>query len=319
MNASLIQRRARRHTSDLALTLAAVLLAGLGLVATPRPAVAASAPTNAPMILVNVSWQDLQANVNGICDAGKAGRFTHLLKNVSATATPASAANYLTVAAKCGYKVFFHFSATISGGTVYPSRVARWVAAVKSSPTLAGYLSVKEPSWIGINATEIRSLYKAFRAADPAHPVMALFGDIPNFGDSANPYTAGMADIVMVDWYPVETGARGCSTRGTTYVANGPKWLSTKVKPRVAARTPGVPVYVMVQTHKYLAPRCHKKQLPTKALLERQVREAFIYGGARGIAFHTWSNTNYQSDQKRNPTLFGWMKSIADRVHAGTF
>jgi hypothetical protein len=298
------------------LSAACLLFAGL----IPAPAAAAPiGPTNAPMILQNVSWQDLAANVSGICSAGKAGRFTHLMKNVAANSTLSAPRTYLVEAAKCGYKVWFHFSGTISGSTVYPARVARWVNAVDWSPHVAGYLSVKEPSWSGIGAVKIRSLYRAFKAADPKHPVMALFGDIPHFGDAANPYTAGMADVVMVDWYPVETASGGCSSTGRTYITTGPKWYSTKVKPRVRAATPTVHVYVMVQTHKYLAPRCHKKQVPTQALLDRQVREAFVYAGARGIAFHVWSNTNYQLDQRRSPTVFGWMKSIADRVHGGTF
>lgn len=302
----------------LGLFVVSAILAG-GMLPGAVAAVVSGAPADAPMLLQNVPWQDLRTNKNGICDAGKAGRFTHLLKNIPAGSTLTAPVNYLNEAAACGYKVFFHFSGTISGGTVYPSRVARFVNAVKGHPNLAGYLSVKEPSWVGISASEIRALYRAHKAADPAHPVMALFGDIPHFGDAANPYTAGMADIVMVDWYPVETAYSGCSMSGTSYRSDGPKWYSTKVKPRVAARTPGVPVYVMVQTHKYLAPRCHKKQLPTQGRLERQVREAFVYAGAKGIAYHTWSNTSYASDEARNPTMFNWMKSISDRVRAGTF
>jgi hypothetical protein len=190
---------------------------------------------------------------------------------------------------------------------------------VKNHPALYGYLSVKEPSWIGISASEIRALYKAIKAADPAHKVVALFGDIPHFGDSANPYTTGMADIVMVDWYPVETASGGCSSSGTSYITNGPKWYSTKVYPKVHAVTPRAPIWVMVQTHKYLAPRCHKKQLPTQALLNRQVREAFVSARASGIAFHTFENSNYTMDQRRSSTMIPWMKQLSAAVHAGTF
>ena len=266
------------------------------------------------MMLVNVPWQDLRANRRGICD----GAFQVVIKNVSASSALSAPVNYLNEAQKCGLKVVFHFSATISGGTVYPTRVARWVKAVRSHPSLAGYLSVKEPSWVGINGSEIRVLYRAFKAADPNHPVYALFGNIPHFGERVNPYTRGMADVVMVDWYPVETASRGCSRTGTSYVSTGPSWYA-KVSRAVATTTPGVAIIAMLQTHKYLAPTCHKKQLPTKALLWRQAREALTYGGVSGLAFHTWTNTNYQMDQLRNPTMVGWMKELSGQVRGGTF
>jgi hypothetical protein len=294
----------------------AAALLGLGMLAgaTAPRADAVAYPTSAPMILQNVSWQDLAANRHGICN----GAFTHVIKNVSPTQTTTSARNYLAKAQVCGVKVIFHFSKTISGGTVYPSRVAGWVNAVKNHPSLAGYLSVKEPSWVGISAYEIRLMYKAFKKADPTHPVYALFGDIPHFGWKQNPYTGGMADVVMVDWYPVETLRGGCSRMGTYYIPNGPKWYKA-VKAKVAKTTPGKPVYVMVQTHKYLKAGCHKKQLPSKTLLWRQVREAFTYAGAQGIAFHTWDNSNYNSDMRRNGTMTGYVKTLSAQVRAGTF
>lgn len=290
-----------------------IVLAALAGAFAPRVS-AISYPTNAPMMLQNVPWQDLRANRHGICN----GQFTHVIKNVSASSALTAPVNYLNEARKCGVKVVFHFSATVIRNNIYPSRVARWVKAVRSHPSLAGYLSVKEPSWTGISAYEIRTLYKAFKAADPNHPVYALFGDIPHFGDSVNPYTGSMADIVMVDWYPVETKNGGCSSYGTYFQPNGPTWFD-KVRRVVASRTPGRPVYAMVQTHKYLAPRCHKKQLPSKTLLFKQVRQAFLYGQAKGIAFHTWTNSNYDMDQRRNPTMVGWMKEISRLVRAGTF
>lgn len=303
----------RRASSRLATGLVAASLL-LGVLGATGASAAITYPTDAPMILQGVPWQDLRANTHGICN----GQFTHVIKNVAASASTTSAVNYLNEAKKCGLKVIFHFSATISGGTVYPTRVAKWVNAVKAHPNLDGYLSVKEPSWVGINGTEIRALYKAFRVADPNHKVYALFGDIPHFGDTVNPYTAGMADVVMVDWYPVETWSGGCATRGTYYIPYGTKWFA-KVRNVVAAKTPGRPVYAMVQTHKYLAPRCHKKQLPPKNLLWRQVREAFTYGSVKGIAFHTWTNSGYNMDEVRNPMMVGWMKELSGLVRAGTF
>jgi hypothetical protein len=270
--------------------------------------------TNTPMILHSVSLADITSNRGHICHS----TFTHVIKTFS---TISNTRNYLTAAATCGLKVIAFFSSTVNytTGTVYPSRVAAWVNIAKGYPALWGYLTVKEPSWNRISASEIRSLYHAFRVADPSHPVMALFGDIPHFGSTANPYTAGMANVVMVDWYPIETSRSGCSLSGTTYITYGPKWYSTKVRPTVAAKTPGVPIWVMVQTHKTLAPTCHKKQLPTLSLLQREVREAFTYAGATGIAFHMWDNTSYTMDDRRNPTMISWMKSIAASVAAGTF
>jgi hypothetical protein len=309
------QRPTRLGALAVIATTLAILASALASGLVPRVTAAAVVyPTDAPMILQNVPWQDLRYNRHGICN----GAFTHVMKNIPASGTLTSPVNYLNEAQACGLKVIFHFSGTLSGGTVYPSRVARWVNAVKNHANLDGYLTVKEPSWIGVSASEIRALYKAYKAADPNHTVYTLFGDIPHFGDSANPYTAGMADVVMVDWYPVETRNLGCATWGTSYRADGTKWFA-KVRRVVNTKTPGKPVYAMVQTHKYLAPRCHKKQLPTKSLLWRQVREAFTYGSVKGVAFHTWSNSSYNMDEVRNPTMVGYMKQLSALVRAGTF
>jgi hypothetical protein len=296
------------------LSLLVALVAGLGGSAFGADSAGATVvyPVTAPMILNNVSPDDQLANTRGVCN----GSFQLVIRGISSTT---NALRYLDAAQACHLKAVLYLAPTVSGGTVYPSRVAALVRAVKNHPALYGYLSVKEPSWTGISGYEIRSLYKAIKAADPNHPVVALFGDIPHFGDTVNPYTAGMADIVMVDWYPVETASSGCSSTGTSYVANGPKWFSTKVYAKVHATTPRAPIWVMVQTHKYLAPSCHKKQLPTQSLLSRQVREAFVYAHASGIAFHTFENGNYTMDERRNATMVGWMKTLSAAVHAGTF
>jgi hypothetical protein len=269
-------------------------------------------PKTAPMILNNVSPDDLLANVRGVCN----GSFDLVIRGIS---SGTNAIRYLNAAQQCGLKAILYLAPAVSGGTVYPSRVAPLVNAVKNHPALYGYLTVKEPSWVGITGSEIRALYKAVKAADRVHPVMALFGDIPHFGDTRNPYTTGMADIVMVDWYPVETASNGCSSSGTSYIPYGPKWYKTKVYPKVHTVTPNVPIWVMVQTHKYLAPSCHKKQRPTQSLLYRQVREAFAYAHATGIAFHTFDNPNYNLDQRRDGTMVSWMKQLSSQIRAGTF
>jgi hypothetical protein len=266
-----------------------------------------------PMVLQNVSLADITANYNGICNGG----FTHVMK---AAAGPNNAVNYLNAAQRCGLKVIMSFPETVnhSLGRVYPSKVPYWVNLVKNHPALFGYLTVKEPSWNRLNVTEIRSIYTAFHRADPNHPVVAIFGDIPHFDQVGNRWATGMADILVVDWYPVETLNGGCSRTGTHYITTGPKHF-TKVRTTVATKTPGTPVWLMAQTHKNLNPSCHKKQGPTESLLRRQVREAFRYLGATGFAFHTWSNTGYQRDQRRSPATVRWMRTIANQVHAGTF
>ena len=285
-----------------------------GVLGSSGASAAITYPTDAAMVLHNVPNADMLNNTHGICD----GAFTHVIRNVGGAA---GALRALDAAQACGLKmiVFFSEIANHSTGVVYPSRVAPLVNAVKDHPALYGYLTVKEPSWVGITAKEIRSLYWAVKAADRTHPVVAIFGDIPHFGETRNPYTTGMADIVVVDWYPVETASGGCSSTGTSYIKYGPKWFSTKVRPTVEAKTPGRPIWVMVQTHKYLAPSCHKKQRPSATLLDRQVREAFGYARAKGIAFHVFRNDNYNLDQRRDAGMVKAMKAVSNRVRAGTF
>lgn len=268
---------------------------------------------DAPMILQNVSLEDVLANKRGICNGG----FTHVMKNA---AGPNNAINYLDAAQKCGLKVIYFFPETVRHdlGRVYPSRVAYWVRVVKDHPALWGYLTVKEPSWNRISVTEIRSMYTAFKKADPKHPVTAIFGDIPHFNQPGNYYGKGMVDVLTVDWYPVETANNGCSRTGVDVVTTGPKHLAN-VRAVVNRKTPGTPIWLMVQTHKNLAPTCHKKQRPTEAQLRKQVRHGFTYAKVSGIAFHTFQNTNYAMDQRRDPSMITWMRTIADQVHAGTF
>jgi len=287
----------------------ALLVGALGSPIGAGAVVAPSSPTTAPMIIQEVPVWDLERNTNGICASGA----TLVIKNAAGTF---NAANYLDKAQACGLKVIFAFPETVdyATGVVYPSRVAAWVREVKSHPATFGYLSIKEPSWSRINATEIRAMYRAFRAADGTKPVIALFGDLPGFGTSRNPYTTGMANIVMFDWYPVET------TTGTNsiYLTGATKWFP-RAKSIVNRVTPGRPVWLMVQTHKYLKPVSHKKQRPTQAQLWRQVRDGFTLLGAKGIAFHTWRNTNYSRDQLRDPQMVSWMKTLFSQVKAGTF
>ncbi|MEP6638128.1 MAG: hypothetical protein ABJC39_02165 [Chloroflexota bacterium] len=299
-------RSAWRPASLALMGVLAATVLGVGNVAAVQ-----TVPT--PMVLQNVSLSDIATNRGGICNGG----FTHVMKSA---AGPNNARNYLDAAARCGLKVIMSFPETVnqSTGRVYPSKVPYWVNLVKNHPALFGYLTVKEPSWNGLNVTEIRAIYAAFHRADPTHPVLAIFGDIPHFDMPGNRWATGMADILIVDWYPVETLRNGCSATGTYYIPTGPRHF-TRVRTTVATKTPGTPIWLMAQTHKNLAPTCHKKQGPTETSLRRQVREAFRYLGATGVAFHTWSNTSYQRDERRSPATVRWMRTIANEVHAGTF
>jgi hypothetical protein len=208
--------------------------------------------------------------------------------------------NYLNEAAKYRQKVVVYFTDTVDypHGLVYPSRIASWVTKVKAHPALYGYLSVKEPSWNHISVAEMRSLRNAYRAADPSHPVIALLGDIPHFGTTANPWTSGIANILWIDWYPV-TYSRG-------YIATASTWFP-KVRAYVNRVTPGVPIWLMVQGHGY---RPGDRRTPTPAQLTRQVNDGDRYLQANGIVFYTWKNNLYDSDFSRNPTLWSTARSL---------
>jgi hypothetical protein len=266
-----------------------------------------------PMVLQNVPLEDVLANKGGICNGG----FTHVMKSA---AGPNNARNYLDAAQRCGLKVIMSFPETInhSLGRVYPSKVAHWVNIVKNHPALFGYLTVKEPSWNRLSVTEIRSIYSAFHKADPNHPVLAIFGDIPHFNQTGNYWGTGMANILMIDWYPVETARNGCSKTGVDVISTTAKRFKN-VRAIVNRKTPGKPIWLMVQTHKNLAPSCHRKQRPTEAQLRKQVRDGYTYAKIVGVAFHTFDNSSYASDQRRDPTMVGWMRTIANEIHAGTF
>jgi hypothetical protein len=207
---------------------------------------------------------------------------------------------YLDEAARFRQKVLFYFTDTVdyTKGMIKTSAIAGWVAKVKNHPATYGYLSVKEPSWSGISLAEMRSLYSAYRAADPNHPVVALLGDTPNFGSSQNPWGTGVANVLWVDWYPVTYSRGYIGTASTNF---------PKVRAKVAATTPGTPIWLMVQGH---GNRPGDRRTPTAAELTRQVNDGFRYLGAAGIAFYTWKNAQYDSDFVRNPKLWATARSL---------
>jgi hypothetical protein len=220
-----------------------------------------------------------------------------LVKAFSPSMNPVT---YLNEAAKYNQRVLVYFTDTVdyAAGTIKTSVIPGWVAKVKGHPALYGYLSVKEPSWNRISLGEMRSLYQAYKSADTGHPVVALLGDTPHFGTSANPWSSGVANILWVDWYPV-TYSRGYIGAAST---NFPK-----VKSYVAATTPGTPIWLMVQGHGY---RAGDQRTPTAAELRRQVSDGTRFLGAAGIAFYTWRNPLYESDFARNPALWDVAQSL---------
>ena len=116
-----------------------------------------------------------------------------------------------------------------------------WVNIVKNHPALFAYLTVKEPSWNRLSVTEIRSIYSAFHKADPTHPVIAIFGDIPHFNMTGNKWGTGMADILMVDWYPVETAEQRLLADRDPLHQHRPEALHQRQERPSPARRPGRP------------------------------------------------------------------------------
>ena len=68
---------------------------------------------------------------------------------------------------------------------------------MKSHPATFGYVSVKEPSWSRINASEIRAMYRAFKAADPAKPVIALFAHHPPYRPPPHPNPHAQGNLIF--------------------------------------------------------------------------------------------------------------------------
>lgn len=275
-------------------------LAGTLLALTALPAASAGAATTystkAPFALWEVNMDEV-VSMDGI-------EMGLLVKSFS---PGMNIVRYLDRAQSIGKKVVVHFNDVIQNGTVYPSRIKPWTDKVKSHPALWGYLSVKEPSWVGVSLSEMRTLYRAFRSADPGHRVIALLGDTPHFGTSQNPWGTGVANMLWVDWYPVS-----CS-RG--YIANASLHFP-KIRSYVDRVTPGTQIWLMVQAHTYYeGDKCR----PSGTQLDRQVRDGFTYLKANGILFHSWYGPGYDRDLRRDATLFSQARWIVRAVRAGTF
>ena len=291
-----------RTRRPLGLTVMLLVVAGVFAPVSARGGVVtASVPPNGTMTPFAV-WEVPVGDIPGLGTP----RTTLLVKAFSPTMDPV---RYLNVAREHGQKVIVYFTDTVDygRGTIATSKIKPWVDKVKNHPALYGYLSVKEPSWSGISLTEMRTLRKTYRSLDPAHPVVALLGDVPHFGTSANPWGTGVADVLWVDWYPV-TYSRGYIATASTHFP--------KVRAYVNKVTPTVKLWLMVQGH---GNKPGDRRTPTNAELTRQVRDGFNYLKAHGIAFYTWNNKQYGMDLKRNPTLWSHARSIITQVRAGTF
>ena len=155
----------------------------------------------------------------------------------------------------------------------------------------------------------MRSLRNAFRTADSnaAHRIYADFGDSPHFGMTANPWATGIADTLIMNWYPVRI------SKG--YVPDAVKWFP-KVRQTLDKITPGAKLWVMAQT---FGATSFDQRMPSAAELERQVVEAIRYADVDGLAFHTWRNSLYQSVLGTSSTLQTRLASIITRTRAGTF
>lgn len=262
------------------------------------PASAASYSVWTPFGLWEVPYSQL-GEVSG-------HKVTVVVKAFGPTMDPVRYLDALRAQGKRGV-LYFVDTVDYKTGTVYPSRVKPWVDKVKGHPALFGYLTVKEPSWSDISLSEMRSLYKAYKSADPKERVIALLGDVPHFGTSDNPWGTGVADMLWVNWYPVWCSRGYLATASTHF---------PKVRSYVDRVTPGTKIWLMVQGHTYYS---GDKCTPTTSQLSRQVRDGFDYLKANGILFYTWHGPTFDKDIRRTPALRDHIKKIISQVRAGTF
>ena len=118
------------------------------------------------------------------------------------------------------------------------------------------------------------------------------------FSVGANPWGPGDANVLWVDWYPVTYSPGYIATASTHF---------PKVRSYVASKTPGTPIWLMVQGHGY---RAGDRRPPTSAELVREVTDGTTYLGAAGIAFYVWDHAAYDSDFARNPRLWATARSL---------
>src|SRR5258706_7577749 len=94
--------------------------------------------TDTPMILTNVSPEDLWANVRGVCN----GSFNIVVRNVLGAS---NALNYLNAAQHCHLKAVLFFQSTVSGGGLSPSPGRSLPPGPIKHPAPYAHFSVQEP------------------------------------------------------------------------------------------------------------------------------------------------------------------------------
>ena len=227
-------------------------------------------------------------------------------------APPDDVVRYLDEARRFGVKVIVGFSHVYRDGVVRPELIGPLVAPIRRHPALYGYLAVTEPSVQGVSLSEMRQLYTAFKAADPEHPVLVSIGMIGEFGGPTNQWGPGAADIVLAEWYPTVFASRIFPDGWRT---NTPYVLS-HFRDVVERATPGLPIWLVTQGYTY---RPADLRSPTEAELADQVRDAFRYLGASGVAFYPWKGGEpYEDDVRRNAALQETLRQVVNAVRTRT-
>ena len=215
-------------------------------------------------------------------------------------------------ASASGLKVLAWFPGTYALGMSNPAALDPWVAIVKTHPALYGYVSVIEPgaSNLHLPISTLQGLYRRLKALDPLHPVIVSYGHLPWFGTDANPFSAGVADSIIAEWYPVVFPSMSYPTGWVTSTAS----ILRNVRATVAAKAPGTPIWLTIQMHEYLP---SNKRQPSFAEVVRQIDGGFDLAGVDGLVFYPWhSSTLFTGDLSRNAALqdsvqvaIGWLRS----------
>lgn len=266
-----------------------------------RPAPVAEIPRKVPMTMWHVPMGDLET-------VAALGIDLVIRKFHSG----AEAATYLDAAGRAGLRVIAGFDDVHAGGVVRTGLIGPLLAPIRDHPALYGYLALTEPNLSGIDLTEMRRVYAAYKKADPARPVLVSMGLIGEFGTAGNPWGSGVADIVLAEWYPIVYPS-AVAPHG--WRIDTPSVL-TRFRDVVERATPGLPIWLVAQGHEY---RPANRRSPTEAELADQVRDAFRYLGASGVTFYPWSGISaFENDFGRDVALQDALHQVIGAVRART-
>ncbi len=116
----------------------------------------------------------------------------------------ADPSTYLAKLQQANIKVFLEVNrdAAASGDT---EALTTYVNAYKNHPAIAGWMIYDEPEQSTVPASRLVDDYKAIKAADPNHPVAAVFGmrSCTYIAQRIDRKYFDAADIIMFDTYPV--------------------------------------------------------------------------------------------------------------------